>query len=227
MAKSLERIRACELRREGRSVKEIAGLLNVSRASASIWIRDIELTEAQRNFLRERQIASGHRGRMIGAEMNREKKRERIRSAQQQAISDIGDFSPSSLFFTGLGLYWGEGSKAGKGNAMISNSDPRVILVSIRWFTECLGVERSRFRPRIAINHLHKDRVDIVEEFWSKTLNLPLEQFSKTILLPQKNVKVYENHDVYYGVMALRVARSADIKYRILGQINALSNMLV
>jgi len=41
-------------REEGRSVKEIERLLGVSRSTASLWVRDIPLTAAQRSSLMRR-----------------------------------------------------------------------------------------------------------------------------------------------------------------------------
>jgi transcriptional regulator with XRE-family HTH domain len=53
--KTAERERARKLRREeGRSVKELAALLGVSRSSISLWVRDIELTPDQYAALRRR-----------------------------------------------------------------------------------------------------------------------------------------------------------------------------
>ena len=43
--KTVEQLRARELRGQGRSVKEIARELDVSQSSVSLWIRDIALTE--------------------------------------------------------------------------------------------------------------------------------------------------------------------------------------
>lgn len=224
MAKSLERIQACALRRNGESVKEIAKILGVSRSIASIWTRDIELTEEQRAYLRVRQIAAGHGGRMMGAEANREKKRLQLRAAKQDADADIGDFPERALFFTGLGLYWGEGVKASNGSTAVSNSDPRVIQVMMRWFTECLGVERERFMPRVFISDIHRDREQVLLEYWAKVLNLPHGQFKKTIFL-NNGKKIYENRDMYYGVLALRISKGTNIKYRILAQIDRLAEV--
>jgi len=53
--KTRERNEARRLRREeGRSVKEIERLLGVSRSTASLWVRDIPLTAAQRASLKRR-----------------------------------------------------------------------------------------------------------------------------------------------------------------------------
>jgi len=53
--KTAERAEARRLRKEeGRSVKELAGLLGVSPSSISLWVRDIDLTDEQREALRHR-----------------------------------------------------------------------------------------------------------------------------------------------------------------------------
>ncbi len=219
MAKSLERIRARELRRKGESVKEIARLLGVSSGTVSIWTRDVPLTAAQRAHLRERQIAAGHKGRMMGAEANKEKKAARIRIAESEAREAIRSLSPEQLFFVGLGLYWGEGAKAESSSSLaVVNSDPRVIVLMIRWFLECYGVERERFMPRVFISDTHRDREEIITEYWATTLAIPRSQFRKMIFL-DKGKKIYENRDMYYGVLALRVSKGKDIRYKILAQI--------
>jgi transposase len=62
VVKTAERELARRMRRyEGRSIKEIARLVGVSKSSVSLWVRDIELSDEQhaalqaRNGLHERQ----------------------------------------------------------------------------------------------------------------------------------------------------------------------------
>lgn len=107
MAKSKEKLTALGLRRKGQSVKEIAKSLGVSKGTVSVWTRDILLTKQQKKRLHERMVSLGHRGRMIGAEMNRKKKIDAIQHAKAEAIQRIGGISIRDLFMLGLGLYWG------------------------------------------------------------------------------------------------------------------------
>ncbi len=58
--------------------------------------------------------------------------------------------------------------------------------------------------------------------YWSDLLELPIEQFGNPVLLKMKQKKVYENYDEYYGVLSLKVRKSSDLKYRILGLIDAM-----
>ena len=218
MAKPEEKTRALALRRQGKSVKEIALLLHVSKGSVSAWVRDIPLTAEQSARLHARQIEAGAAGRIAGAIANRRRKEVRIAIANQEAQAKIPRISKESLFFLGLALYWGEGTKASNGIVSVTNSDPEIIKLMIRWFRECWEVEDTRFRARIYISDIHRYRKDALLDYWEETLGIPRSQFSETIFL-HKGRKVYENQDTYYGVMALRVAKGAFLRLRILSLI--------
>ena len=183
----------------------------------------MELTPMQAERLKARMIAGGHRGRMIGAAMNKRIKAEKITLAREEAAQKIRLLGEENLFFLGIGLYWGEGTKSAASALAISNSDPRIIQITMRWFEECFKVEKDRFQPRIFIHAMHRSREAELLRFWSKTLGLPKSQFSRTIFIDRKNKKVYENHDTYYGVLALRVRKGTYLRYRILALIERLS----
>ncbi|KND49215.1 MAG: hypothetical protein AB203_02345 [Parcubacteria bacterium C7867-008] len=219
MAKPEEKQRSFALRREGKSIKEIAEILHVSKSAASLWVRDIEMTPEQKESLRQRQIEGGHIGRIRGSEANHRMRIERMDLAKELAVIEVPTLSCEQLFFIGLGLYWGEGTKTESSrNVSIANSDPRVIQLMIRWFIECLDVDKERLQPKVFISDVHKDREEKITEYWEETLDIPRQFFSKTIFLP-KGKKIYENHDMYYGVLALRVRRGGDIRNRILATI--------
>lgn len=222
MAKVREKELARKYRKEGRSLKSIARLLSVSPSSVSIWCDDICLTSAQISKLDKEHHNLRMRGLLKGAHMNKEKKLIRIALHQKEARNVFKALNKRELLIAGLGLYWGEGVK--KGHTSIVNSDPRVIAFAVRWFTFGLGVDRRDLRPRVFINHIHDSRIDIVRKFWSRYLKIPEGQFGRTILIKRTNKKVYENHDTYYGVLALRVRRATDLKYKILGLIDALAD---
>jgi hypothetical protein len=220
MAKSLQRLQALKLRRQGKSIKKIAQQLDVSRASASTWCRDITLTTAQRERLTRNQIKAGHKGRMIGAEMNRLKKMEDVKRQEQYAREMIGKLSDRDILLLGTALYWGEGVKASNSALAVVNSDPAVILFASRWFSQ-LGVSQDMLHPAIYISESHRHRRRALLQFWATILKIPESQFAKPVFLRGRPKKIYENHNSYYGVLALRVRRGASMKYRILGLIKA------
>lgn len=224
MAKSELQLKALSLRRSGESIKDISKNLGIPLSTASVWLRDIELTPQQKERLKRKQIAAGHKGRLIGAEANKQKRLDRLSLAKEEANERIDNFSNQELFLVGLGLYWGEGAKKGTGSLAVINSDPKIISLMSRWFVECLGVEEVRFMPRVFINNTHQDREPAIIQFWSEILNIPSSQFRRTIYR-DNGKKIYENHDMYYGVLALRIAKGTDLKYKILAYIERIADI--
>jgi hypothetical protein len=220
MAKVQEKIRAVEMRRQGCSIKDIACELDVSKGSVSLWCQDIILSADQKRNLKEKQIQAGAHGRNIGAQVNKQKRLDIIEQYRNEGEQQINSLSKKELLLLGVGLYWGEGVKSRSGMATIVNSDPGVIQIAKVWFETCFNVEGSDFRPYVYISAHHHARKDVIVQFWSLKLNIPIE-FFKIVLLKNRPKKVYENHDDYYGVLHLRVQKSTDLKYRIMGLINA------
>ncbi len=126
------------------------------------------------------------------------------------------------FLLAGLGVYWGEGAKAARNSLAVVNSDPKVIYFMYLWFRKVFNVPANMFRPQIFINELHRPREKVILGFWSSLLHMDKGQFRKFVFIKSKNKKVYENHDSYYGVLALRIRKGTELKYRILGYLDAL-----
>jgi transcriptional regulator with XRE-family HTH domain len=214
MAKFDKRLKAFKMRRGGMSLKEIANKLEVSKSTVSIWCQSIELTEKQQTRLAKKMFNAGHTGRIKGALKNKEGKLKRILDAQCSAKELLGEMSRRDRFILGLGLYWGEGVKADKSTTAFINSDPRAVKFMRDWFHDFLHVDDNRFNPYVFITMSHRDRQTVICNYWTKILEVPV---SKVIYLKSAPKKVYENHDLYYGTVALRIRRSTDLKYLILG----------
>ena len=221
MAKFKERLQAQDLRREGWSVKDIAKKLDVSRGSASLWCRDIQLSKRQKQLLKQKMIQGGHRGRLLGAAKNKEDRLKRIRQAHKDAKNMLGKLNDRDKFLLGIGLYWGEGVKSDSGRAGIVNSDPHVILFAMEWFMNNFNLVREDFNPYIYISEIHRDREEKIKKYWQQLLGLERGQCDKVIFLKGRPKKIYKNHDSYYGVLALSVRRSTNLKYKIRGLIEA------
>lgn len=213
------------MRRSGESIKAIADKLGVSKGTSSVWCRDVVLTDTQKKRIHENMVSSGHKGRMLGAEMNRRKKADAIAFFQKSGKKDIVSLSEKEFFVAGVALYWAEGAKASQTRLAFVNSDPRLIRFMYRWFRSCMCVSPDEFAPRIFVNEIHRKREKKLVEFWSSLLQLPQEQFGNVVFLKMKQKKVYENHDSYFGVLSLGIAKSTHLKYRILGLIEALGDV--
>ncbi len=220
MAKFEKKLAAFALRREGYSIGSIAEKLCVSKSSASTWCRDLALTPEQQETLTRNATEAGNIGRIKGALAMKRKKEARIKFHQESGRNEMKGLSAREFFVVGIALYWAEGSR--KSKFAFVNSEPQMIQFMARWLHDALNVAREEFMPRIFINAIHESRIEAVRQFWANLLEVPVEQFGNPVFLRDRPKKIYENHDSYYGVLHLGVHNSGELKYRVLGLIEAL-----
>lgn len=216
MARYMERLKARTMRKRGESIIAIARKLNVSKSSASLWCRDIVLTDKQFEKLRKNMGISFKYGQRIAAQVNRQKKLDEVERNFKEAAGLIDKMSSRDLLVAGACLYWAEGSKTGNRFTFV-NSDPTMIKIIFLFLTKILGVNRELIRPTLQINLIHKKRVKKVMTFWSKYLNISLHYFNKPYFVNVAPKKVYENYNDYYGILRLRVLKSSSLQYKMLG----------
>ncbi len=221
MSKSVQKIEALRLRKQGKSIKRIAKQLNVSVGSVSSWCRNIELSPDQKKVLDTNARNPYYAGR--GVYLNKLKKRtdSKINRLQKSGIKKIGKLSNRELFLTGAVLYWAEGFKKDS-QAGLGSLDPEMIKFYIKWLRVCFRYQNSDLIFRVTANISHKDRIGEIEEYWSKTLDVPLNQFQKPFFQNVKWKKTYENPNEYYGVLRVKVRKSKDFLREIHGFIEGL-----
>lgn len=220
MAKSKEKLLARRLRKRGLSMKEIAEKLSVSKGSVSLWCYDIKLNKEQIRLLHEKMVRGSYKGRMMGTQIQKDKKKHNIEKYLLKGRKDISCLKKRELFIAGLGLYWGEGSK--KSAVRFYNSDPEAIKFMMKWFRDILKIEEGRFYMYININETHKGRLGTVIKYWSGVTRINIAQFRKPSLIKGKNKKVYDNFSEHYGTLCIRIARSTNLLYQTIGWIKAM-----
>ncbi|MEK7089724.1 MAG: hypothetical protein AAB920_02815 [Patescibacteria group bacterium] len=174
--KTEERKLARKLRANGLSIKEIARNVGVSKASASTWVRDIELSDAQKHRLLKNGFTQEAIEKRRATRLFRENaERQKVVDAARNEVTKI---SKENLFFIGVSLYCGEGSKTRRGIVEFSNSDPWLIQIEIEFFKKICGVSNDKLRGHI---HLQAEQnIKKAEAFWSQTTGIPIKQFFKT-----------------------------------------------
>ncbi|MDP2704912.1 MAG: hypothetical protein U1D31_02080 [Patescibacteria group bacterium] len=223
MAKSKEKLFAHTLRREGKSILYISQQLNIAKSTVSVWCKDITLTSFQKSQLHKNSIIAGHKGRMIGAMQNHLKKLQTIETYRIEAEKNVGRLSAREQLLLGTALYWAEGGRKSSGFSFV-NSDPNMIAFISKWLQGSFQIQKEDFIPRIYINELHKPRAEKILKFWSALLQLPRNQFRRISFIKTKQKKMYENYDNYYGMLALKIRRSTNLKYKVMGLIGAIKN---
>lgn len=204
-----ERVRATELRRQGKSYKEIRTSVRVSKGTLSLWLRDIKLTPQQMSVL----LRGREKSRYAGAKANQRKRIERTRYLRELGQKEAGNFYTNPLFLSGLMLYWAEGDKSVEHEVVkFTNSDPKMIVLIMRWFREFCQVPEEKFRACMHIHALHC-RPDI-EQYWSDLTGIPLHQFHKTQVKP--TTLKHRKNPLYDGTCAISI-NSRDLFRRIEG----------
>jgi hypothetical protein len=117
-------------------------------------------------------------GRMMAWEWHREEKRCRFKSFHKVGYEEVKVRNNNDLFLLGLAIYWSEGSKNDR-RVLLTNSDPYMIGLYIKWLKECFGIQSHQITCRVTINELHSDRKEEIEKYWSDVVDLPLTQFTK------------------------------------------------
>jgi predicted transcriptional regulator len=224
MAKSKEKLLARELRREGLSVLVIAKNLHVSKSTVSLWTKDISLTIQQLEQLKQRTIRGAEKGRLLGAERQKNDRLKRIVDGNEYGHKRINSLIKNEFFIAGIALYWAEGNKKMK-KIEYCNSDPKLVLFLLRWFQEFFDLALNNFKCYVGVNVIHKSRDLIIKKYWSSLTHIPLSQFTKTSFKQSKSKKIYENFNDHFGTLSIKVLKPARILYKIGGLVQALRDV--
>ena len=225
MSKYELKAEAQRLRREGLPINEIKNKLGFSKSTVSFWCKDIILTEEQYKKIKKEHIFKTQKGRLIGAQMNKDKRLNAIKEADTLGKKIIKKISKRELMLIATALYWSEGSKSDRTSGFIFvNSDPEMILTMKLFLVNILQIPPKDIVCSIQINRIHEKRIKTVLSFWKKLLNLSSSQFRKPYYVNTKINKVYDNYENYYGICRLVIKRGMNWKYRMLGLIKAVKS---
>lgn len=176
--KTRERELARHLRREdGAAISEIAHRVGVSKSSVSLWVRDIELTPAQRQALLERNPA-------YNRQLSGWTKVAEYRRAQRIAYQDDGHRRARAQdpgFVAGCMLYWAEGAKD-RNQLQFCNSDPAMVRFFVDFLRTYFDVAGSSIAIRCYLYADHEERQRDVESYWLEALGLPPESLRKSVV---------------------------------------------
>lgn len=197
--KIIEKEKARALRKKGYSINQIVKETDLSKASVSIWVRDIVLTKIQKKKLSERGRSMGSiEKRRINRLFNENKKRQ---LTIDKAKKDFVDISLEQLKLIGIILYLGEGGKTNRGMVRLANSDPSVIKIMMRFLREVCKVPENKFRA--SIHTFAHANIEKTEKYWSKISGISRNQFFKTYIKPstaslqKRNTLPFGTFDIY------------------------------
>ncbi len=213
--KTDEREKVLVLRAKGMSYSQIKERVKVSKSSLSMWLKNYPLPAEKILELQANNPKKIENYR----ETMRRKRENGFETVYQKVKADIGSLSDRELLIGGIFLYWGEGSKTSPYCCAVSNTDPDVLKMFIKWLT-LFGIDKNKLHVSV---HLYKDmNIEKEMSYWSKELNLPLSVFKKPYIKESKfsgltyktgfghgtcNVRCYNKFLWQYSLMALKYIR--------------------
>ncbi len=172
MARKKDRQKAISMRKKGMSYSQIKEKIGVSKSTLSGWLQNFPLSEKRIRELRDNSpIRIEHYRNTMRA-----KREVKNKIAYKKIAERIGKISDREFLIAGLFLYWAEGSKTKTFSIGLTNTNPVMLIIFIRWL-KFFNVSKSKLKVHL---HLYSD-MNIKKQinFWSKTLNIPVSQFRK------------------------------------------------
>jgi len=212
---------AIQMRKEGKSYREINRLLNVPMRTLFSWFKGIKLSSEARRRIRDdarriwsQNILNYNRKRIFIINKSKEEFKNKI-------SKEIGDITERELMLIGVALYWAEGSKKEKWTINFSNSDPQIIRLMMLFFRRICKVKEDKFRAWIQIHpNISEGKA---KNFWSKVTRIPPIQFNKTQINVSRSSKLRRNRDALpFGTVHVRIS-DVNLLNRIKGWILGLS----
>ena len=212
---------AINLRKQGWSMNEIKSKIGVSKSSVSLWVRNIQLTDSQKKELSQKGLTKESIEKRRTTRLGRENARRQI--IVDNAKKEIFGLSDQELKLIGIALYLGEGGKANRGSVQLSNGDPRIIKLMMKFFKRVCKVPKEKFRAHIHI-HPHLD-IKKAENYWSSISGIPLKQFYKTYSKPNKSSQSKKN-SLPFGTFDIYV-HSTELFLKIKGWIEGIYQCVI
>lgn len=225
-----DRNEALKLRLKGRSYNEITGLLKIPKSTLSYWFTGLELSNNAKDRLHKRM-----RDTAIAALIKRNhaqtyKAQQNAREIRSKAKSELTTITKRDLFIAGVNLYWAEGYKRPKIKdgkikthhpVSLSNSDPGLVKVYLRFLREVCSVPEDRITAEIRVYEHHSK--DFLLSFWGNITNIQpprLKTINNGISISSKGIRPY--NILPYGTIQIRV-NSTQLYHKIMGWIEGLS----
>ncbi len=178
---------ARSLRKGGYSYAEIQKFVNVPKATLSSWFKDIELSPAQADRLRQKRSEAVRQG----TKSRSEQVARTIEQIEMAAVKDIGKISKRELWLLGVMLYWRNKNKQDvrKGVSFMSN-EPHLIRLFLKWVQEVgqipreeivfdlfLGGGLSKKKTKKKGVHIRTEIEQKAINFWAIETGFPQEHF--------------------------------------------------
>lgn len=195
--------KAIDLRRQGRSYRDIVKELKVSKGTLSAWFKGQEWSDqiSKSNIEKEHSRAPEKMKRINM--MRRVKFAFTYGVAEEEAVREFKVYKNEPLFWAGLMIYAGEGDKRSSSMTRVSNSESYLHKIWLEFGLKYLKAEQKMVRFNVLI-YPDLDQ-ETTEEYWSKETGIPRTQFHKTQTIQGKETTRKLQNGVGISILSSRV----------------------
>ena len=185
---------AVSLRKRGFTLEEVAKYCDISKSTASKWLKDKAFSaQVTKQNVKRAGIENAKRLKLISKARGVEREA-RYKEAVHSAETEYKHYKNDPLFIAGLMLYVGEGDNKNRRLIRLTNARMDLHQIFIHFIKEYLGIEKSKIRFWILLYP------DLNEEKcmkkWSRATGIPYSQFYKNQVINGKSTK----RTLHYGV---------------------------
>jgi hypothetical protein len=94
-----------------------------------------------------------------------------------------------------LGLYLNEGSKSNSISVRLSNSNPTLVNIFIKFLKIICGVRSQKIKFLLTLHH--DTQLEQAQQYWSRQLDIPLAQLNKSAVVNQQGNGTYKKKAAY------------------------------
>lgn len=199
-----DREQALQLRKKGKSYKEIAQITGIPKSTLSGWLQHYKWSGVVRKRLSKIQNQNARLRMITITDKARAQRKILYQRHRDEASLRFEDNFRDPFFVAGLMLYWGEGdNKLSNGKIRISNSDP-MVLKFFRVFMRRYLVDIYE-KLKISLV-LYPDLKDVpTRKYWSEKVGMPLDKFMKSQYIEGRSTK----RTLPYGIGQIYVCSTA------------------
>lgn len=196
----VDKAKALELRRSGKSYNEIKQELRIPPSTLSGWLAKSKWSAKIRARL-SKEAQEKHTIHIRSLNLIRGAYLTKLyEEARGEAKREFQYFKLHPLFVTGITIYWGEGDKTHGHNVRIANTDPLMIKLFVRFLAEVCGIPKERIRIWILL-YPDLDEKQCIN-FWIKSSGLRKRNFTKSIIIQGR----HKTRRVHFGVCNVGVS---------------------
>ncbi len=221
--------KALALRLKGRSYNEINQLLGIPKSTLSGWFSNVHLSDSAHRRLQKRVEEGSARGLVKHNKKQTHLARQRANKIRADAAKKIQKLGKQNLLLLGAALYWAEGYKRPivyKGRertyhpVSLSNSDPKLICLFIRFLKEICEVENEKILAQVRLyQHMNEE---VVLKYWQDVTGIPKTQFMKHYYgVSKSSLSKRPYNRLPYGTIQIRVTNTK-VFHQIMGYIEGL-----